>query len=102
LTSIAPSVVRGGSFRRRTTLVRGRTCQIGRRPRPERQLGLIMIRRRVLQVRQELRDDLRLLDAGDHLELVATARADADLDIEYALAALRPTHRHVARCRSLV
>ena len=30
------------------------------RPRAERQLGLVLLRRRVLQVRADLRDDLRL------------------------------------------
>jgi hypothetical protein len=38
-----------------------------RRSGAERQLGLAVIRRRALQVRQNLRDDLRLLDAGNDL-----------------------------------
>ena len=44
---------------------------VRRRPRPERQLGLPLIRGRILKVRQDLRDELRLLDAGNHLELPA-------------------------------
>ena len=46
-----------------------------RSPRPKRQLGWILIRRRAFQVRQNLRDDLRLLDAGNHPELPAAACA---------------------------
>src|SRR5690606_31210814 len=63
-----------------------------RRPRPERQFGLVMLRRHALQVRQDLRDDLRLLDAGDDLELAAATGAALDLDAEHALQAPRPVH----------
>jgi hypothetical protein len=52
-----------------------------RRPRPEGQLGLPLIQSRHLKVRQDLRNDLRLLDAGDHLEL-PSQRADVDLEAE--------------------
>src|SRR5271169_1066406 len=45
-----------------------------RRPaRPKRQLALILLRRSALQVRQDLRNELRLLDAGDDLQLPAAA-----------------------------
>src|SRR5271154_3715613 len=45
-----------------------------RRPaRPERRLALILLRRSALQVRQDLRNQLRLLDAGDDLQLPAAA-----------------------------
>jgi hypothetical protein len=47
------------------------------------------IRCRLLKVRQDLRNDLGLFDAGDHLELPAAAGAGADLDAEHALEALR-------------
>ena len=40
------------------------------------------IRRRLLQVRQNLRDDRRLFDAGNHLELPAAARTGLDVDPE--------------------
>ncbi len=39
-----------------------------RRPRPEWQFGLMQFDCHALQVRQDLRDDLRLLDAGNDLE----------------------------------
>ena len=45
-----------------------------RGPRAERQLGLVLLRRRVLQVREDLRDHLRLLDAGNDRQLAAAAR----------------------------
>jgi hypothetical protein len=38
------------------------------------------LRRRALQVREDLRDDLRILDAGNDLELAAAAGAAVDLD----------------------
>jgi len=61
---------------------------LGRRcPCPERQLGLIMIRGHLFQLCQDLRDDCRLLDAGNHLELPT----------KDALEALRQGHRDVAR-----
>jgi hypothetical protein len=51
-----------------------------RPPRPQRQLALGLLRCRALQVRQDLRNELRLLDAGDHLQLPAAARAALDLE----------------------
>lgn len=53
-----------------------------RRPRAERQLGLLRIRGRLLQMRQNPPNDLRPLDAGDHLELPAATGAGVDLDAE--------------------
>jgi hypothetical protein len=56
-----------------------------RRPRPERPLVLMQIRRRTLKVREDLRDDLRILDAGNDPEPAAAAGAGLDLDAEHAL-----------------
>jgi hypothetical protein len=42
-------------------------------PRPKRKLGLILIQRRAMQVREDLRGDLRVLDAGDDLQLATIA-----------------------------
>ena len=44
-------------------------------------------------------DDLRLLDAGDHFEPPAAARALLDLNPEHSLEAPRPRQRHVLRRR---
>jgi hypothetical protein len=44
----------------------GRWC-----PRTERQLRLMLLQRRALQVRQDLRDNFWLLNAGDDPELAA-------------------------------
>jgi hypothetical protein len=46
-----------------------------RGPRTERQLGLVLLGTRIRQVREDLRNHLRLLDAGNDLELAATAHA---------------------------
>jgi hypothetical protein len=56
----------------------------------------------LLEVRQDLRDDFGLLDAGNDPELPTTAGAGVDLDAKDALQALRPAHRHVARGFRLV
>src|SRR5271167_4355955 len=73
-----------------------------RRPaRPERQLALILLRRSALQVRQDLRNQLRLLDAGDDLQLPAAARAALDLDTEHSLQPSCPAHRHMPGRRRL-
>ena len=56
-----------------------------RRPRSEGQFGLMLIRRALLDVRQNPRNHFRLLDAGNHLELPATTTTGIDLDTEYAL-----------------
>jgi hypothetical protein len=57
----------------------------------------MLIRRALLQMRQNPRNGLRLLDAGDHLERPAAAGAGVDLDAKDALEALRPAHPDVAR-----
>src|SRR5690606_5920409 len=44
-----------------------------RRPRAERQLRLVVLRSGLLQVRKDLGNNRRLLDAGDDLQLAATA-----------------------------
>src|SRR5271170_5137429 len=72
-----------------------------RPPRPERQLALILLRRCTLQVRQYLRNELRLLDAGDDLQLPAAARAALDLDTEHSLQPSCPAHPHMPRRRGL-
>src|ERR1700722_12597350 len=56
-----------------------------RPPRPERQRALILLRRFTLQLRQYLRNELRLLDAGDDLQLATAARAALDLYTEHSL-----------------
>jgi len=48
------------------------------------------IRGRLLQLCQDLRDDCRLLDAGNHLALPAAARAGVDLNTKDALGANTP------------
>jgi hypothetical protein len=68
-----------------------------RRPRPERPLELFRLLRRALEVREDQRDDLEPLDAGDDPERAAAALAGVDLDAEHALEPLRPPHRHVPR-----
>jgi hypothetical protein len=74
----------------------------GRCACPERQFGLTVIRGRLRPVRQNLRDDLGIFDAGDHLERPAAAGAGVDLDAERAFEALRPSHCDVARGDRLV
>jgi hypothetical protein len=44
-----------------------------RPPRHQRQLVLVLLRRCAPQARQDLRNERRLLDAGDDLELPTTA-----------------------------
>src|ERR1700678_1078178 len=70
-------------------------------PRPERQLALILLRRCTLQVRQYLRNELRLLDAGDDLQLATAARAALDLYTEHSLQPSCPAHRHMPGRRRL-
>jgi len=41
-------------------------CLSRRRPRSERRLGRLLTRSGLLEVREDPRDDLRLLDARDH------------------------------------
>ena len=70
-----------------------------RRPRPERR------NRRSLcsplpPLRENARNQRRLLDAGDHLEPPAAARAALDLDAEYPLEPRRPGHGHVPQRRA--
>jgi hypothetical protein len=72
-----------------------------RPPRHQRQLALGLLRRCALQVRQDLRNELRLLDAGDDLELSTTARAALDLYAEHSLQPSRPAHRHMPWRRRL-
>src|SRR5271167_5016963 len=73
-----------------------------RRPaRPERRLALILLRRSALPVRQDLRNQLRLLDAGDDLQLPAAARAALDLYTEHSLQPSCPAHRHMPGRRRL-
>jgi hypothetical protein len=62
---------------------------------PQRQLRRIRLRPRTPQGREDLRDELRLLNAGDDLEPTAAARTALDLNAEHALQAPRPAHRHV-------
>jgi hypothetical protein len=71
-------------------------------PCPEGQLGLARIRDALLHMRQNLRNDFRLLDAGDHPELATAAAALVDLDAEHALEALSPSHGDVARGDGLI
>jgi hypothetical protein len=71
-------------------------------PCPEGQLGLMLIRGRLLQMRQDPRNHLGLVDAGNHPELAAAADAQIDLDAEDALQALCPRHGHVARADGLI
>ena len=52
-------------------------------------------------MRQDARDDGRVLDAGDDLQLAAAAGAPLDLDPEHPLQALRTAHRDMARCCDL-
>src|SRR5580692_6325461 len=66
-----------------------------RPPRHQRQLALGLLRRYGLQVRQYLRNKLRLLDAGDDLQLPAAARAALYLDTEHSLQPSCPAHRHM-------
>jgi len=77
-------------------------CLSRRRSRPEGQLGLLRIRGRLLQVRQNPRNHFRLFDAGDHLERAAAARAGVDLNPKDALQTLRPAHGHMARGHGFV
>jgi hypothetical protein len=63
-----------------TLLVSDQRRLSGRRPRSEGQLGLLRVRRIFVDVSQDPRNDLRLLDAGDHLALPAAANARVDLD----------------------
>ncbi len=72
-----------------------------RPPRPERQLALILLRRCTLQARQYLRNELRLLDAGDDLQLATAARAALDLYTEHSLQPSCPAHRHMPGRRRL-
>jgi hypothetical protein len=67
--------------------------------RQTRQLGWVLIRRRAFQVRQNPRDDLRLLDAGHHPELPAATGAGLDVDTELALQPLRTTDIETAPSR---
>ena len=57
--------------------------------RPKRQLGWVLIRRRAFQVRQNLRDDLRLLDAGNQCktedEVSAASEGCSALLVQFAL-----------------
>lgn len=70
------------------------TSRQGRLPRwrshPERALDRVRRRGDALQMRQNLRDGLRLFDAGDDLELAASARAGLDLDAKDPLQPPRP------------
>jgi hypothetical protein len=68
-----------------------------RPPRPERQLALILLRRCTLQVRQYLRNELRLLDAGDDLQLATAARAALDLYTEQPATLSHSTIRNARR-----
>jgi hypothetical protein len=61
-----------------------------RPPRPERQLALILLRRCTLQVRQYLRNELRLLDAGDDLQLATAARPSGENDARRVAAIPQP------------
>src|SRR5271156_4310015 len=72
-----------------------------RPPRPERQLALILLRLCTLQVRQYLRHELRLLDAGDDLQLASAAPAALDLYTEHSLQPSCPAHRHMPGRRRL-
>src|SRR5271170_4170213 len=67
-----------------------------RPPRPERQLALILLRRCTLQVRQYLRNELRLLDAGDDLQLATAARAALDLYTEARLRGVENIREFIA------
>jgi hypothetical protein len=62
------------------------------RPRPERQLDPVLLWHRALQVREDLRDHLRLLDAGDVRKLPAAAGTALDLDAETQPTSLLPCH----------
>jgi len=63
---------------------------------------LVLIRGRLLQVRQSIRDDFGLLDGADDRKLPAAASAGLDIDPEDALQALCPGHRDVPRSDRLV
>src|SRR5690606_32995383 len=64
-------------------------------PRAKRQFALVLIRRGLLQVREDFGNDLRLLDAGDDLEPAAAAGAALDLDTKDPLEPPCPVHGHV-------
>jgi hypothetical protein len=64
-----------------------------RRPAPERQFALGLLRRRALEVRQDLRNALRLLDAGDGRVLPTTACSALDPYTEHPLQTSKPAHR---------
>ena len=66
-------------------------------PRPERTLGRGRLRSDSLQLRQNLRNDLRFLDAGDDPKPSAAARAGHDVVPEQPLQPPCPAHRHVTR-----
>jgi len=71
----------------------------GRRPHSERPLALILLRRLALEVRQDPRDELGLLDAGDDPQRPAAADAGLDLDARHPLQASRTDHRHPSNGR---
>ena len=66
-----------------------------------RPLALGLLRHCALQVREDLRNELRLVDAGDDLELPTTAGTALDLDIEHSLQPSCPAHRHMPGRRRL-
>jgi len=54
-----------------------------------------------LHMTNNLRNQRRILDGGDDPELTAAFRAGFDVDGEYPLKALHPTHRGGPRCLKL-
>jgi hypothetical protein len=46
-----------------------------------------------LNMSENLRDQWRIFDAGDHPEFAAAIRTGLDVDGEYALQSLHPAHR---------
>jgi hypothetical protein len=98
----APAQGRVGGLRKRYSSSSSQQAGVHRRPpRPNRQLALGLLRHAALQVRQYLRNELRLLDAGDDLELPTTARTALDLHTEHSLQPSCPTHRHMPWRRGL-
>ncbi len=63
--------------------------------------NVYLLQRRALQVREDLRDDLGLLDTGDDLQPAAATVTAVDLDAKHALQPPRPVHRDVTGRRRL-
>ncbi|OES47442.1 hypothetical protein A7R77_33065 [Pseudomonas aeruginosa] len=51
---------------------------------------------------ENLLNDLRIFDAGNHFDVTAAVFADFNINIEDSLEALHPGHGAVALCRTLV